>query len=830
MEFYALDLETTGLDPRRDEILEIAWVRFLDGRPRERFQSLVRVDFVPREVQELTGISAERLRRAPPLRDVLPGVLERLSGEVVVAHNAPFDRGFLERAAERLGIGLPEIHWVDTLALARLIWPERESHALSALKEKIHIAPGESHRALPDAEATGYLFLEELAAIRYLPEASRRLLSRWVPPRAWELIGEAEAWISPGTQGARAVVEEAFSLLSKKLPGFSLRPQQVAYASWVERALERGGVYLLEAGPGTGKTYGYLVPIFIRPGRRTVISTRTKALQDQLWRRDIPTLREALKADIGVALLKGRENYICLWQLERERGLFSGGLWGEVRDLVYGEGVLEVGDLYGILGTSPEARDLLERVRDRPHRCLGRECPFLKECPSLKARLLAREADLVVVNHPLLVADYASGGRVLGEFEVLVADEAHDLPAAFREGLTETFSPSRLASLLDELGALLPPKLLPRERVRAAWAELRRFSERARGVIPAEPAPYGEEEGLRLLSLAQELIWALVELEEEVSERALSLKGTERAQVEGWISELEGLVSTMEEVLSGKGEGVFWSEGGNRLLFHHTPLGFSRELPPGLWGKLHAAVLTSATLSVRGTVDYLVRELGIPEPTYRAFPGRLEPEGAAAFILPYFPDPDSPAYPRELASLIDGLRRFGRKVLVLFTSQRMLREVGERLSGEGIISQVDFGDASQAVRAFRELRGPAVLLGLDSLWEGVDFPGEELELLVVARLPFPNPSDPVVRAEERALREEGIDPFFGLYLPRAVIKLAQGAGRLIRTPADRGAIIITDPRISTRPYGEAFRTKIPLPIREMGSPDELFFALERIFS
>ncbi|HID08846.1 TPA: hypothetical protein EYP13_01315, partial [Candidatus Micrarchaeota archaeon] len=330
MEFYALDLETTGLDLRRDEILEIAWVRFQDWKPRERFQSLVRVAFVPTEIEKLTGISAERLRMAPPLREVLPRVLERLSGQVVVAHNAPLDRGFLERAAEKLGIPMPEIHWVDTLSLARLIWPERESHALSALKEKIHIAPGKSHRALPDAEAAGYLFLEELAAIRYLPEASRRLLFRWVPRKAWELIEEAEVWVSPGILGPRAVVEEAFGLLSEKLPGFSLRPQQIAYASWVERALERGGVYLLEAGPGTGKTYGYLVPLLIHPGRRTVISTRTKALQDQLWRRDIPTLLDALRADVKVALLKGRENYVCLWQLERERGLFSSGLWGEV--------------------------------------------------------------------------------------------------------------------------------------------------------------------------------------------------------------------------------------------------------------------------------------------------------------------------------------------------------------------------------------------------------------------------------------------------------------------------------------------------------------------
>ncbi len=231
MEFFALDLETTGLDPKRDEILEIAWVRFAGGKPRERFQTLVRVAFLPKEVEELTGISAERLRRAPPLADVLPGVLERLAGAVVVAHNAPFDRAFLEEAAGRLGIGLPPIHWVDTLSLSRLIWPERESHALGALKEKLGIAPSGEHRALPDAEATGWLFLEEVAAAHFLPPGARDRILGWLPAPARELFREPpETW---GPARGRAFMEEVFGLLERRLPSFSLRPVQVSYATTV---------------------------------------------------------------------------------------------------------------------------------------------------------------------------------------------------------------------------------------------------------------------------------------------------------------------------------------------------------------------------------------------------------------------------------------------------------------------------------------------------------------------------------------------------------------------------------------------------------------------
>ena len=829
MEFFALDLETTGLDPREDEILEIAWVRFLGGKPRERFQTLVRVAFLPKEVEVLTGISPERLRRAPPLSEVLPGVFARLAGKVVVAHNAPFDRAFLEYAAARLGLELPEIHWVDTLSLSRAIWPERESHALPALREVLGLEAREAHRALPDAEATGYLFLEELAAFPYLPESTQASILRGVPPPARELLAVGAQGDAGATE--KAVLEEVFSLLSRKIPGFQLRKAQLRYATWVERALREGGVYLLEAGPGTGKTYGYLVPLLLAQEGRAVISTRTKALQDQLWRRDLPALREALRADVQVALLKGFDNYVCPWALEREGGLFSGSLRERIKGWSLEIETLEVGELYGLLGLDPEVRGLVERVRARPHRCLGRECPFFSRCPPRRARRSAQEAEIVVANHSLLVADFLAGGGILGEYQVLIADEAHALPKAFEEGLTRSISPADVAALLEEMEAMLPPQAIPRKELRGVWAELRRLRERLHVLLPDDPAPYTHREGLRFLSAAQELIWRLVALKEALEDGLPGLEGEEKGLASGEIAALEELISEMEYVLAAQGEEVFWSEKDPDIRFYATPLEFGDRLAADFWGRIRTAILTSATLSVGGRVEFLVRELGLGNVVHRVFPAQEKDQRGRVFLLEFFPGPNEDTYVASLAELLLGLReRFRRKVMVLFTSRKMLRAVRERLPQEGVISQLDWGDAAQAVEAFRGADAPAILLGLDSLWEGVDFPGEELEILVVARLPFPNPADPLIKAKEERLRAQGFEPFRALYLPRAVLKLAQGVGRLLRTPEDRGAVIVADPRIVTRPYGEVFRTKLTLPIRTVSDLEELLFALEEVFA
>ncbi len=828
MEFFALDLETTGLDPQKDEILEIAWVRFVGGRPRERYQTLVRVAFLPKEVEALTGISPEQLRRAPPLEEVLPGVLEKLGGKVVVAHNAPFDRSFLEQGAARLGLCLPDIHWVDTLTLARAIWPERESHALPALREKLGLAPEGAHRALPDAEATGYLFLEELTAFPYLPERMQSLLLNWIPSQARQLFFGGKVGGIPGTP--KTVLEEVFSLLSQKILGFQLRKTQLDYAVWVERALEQGGIHLLEAGPGTGKTYGYLIPLLLSSGRRTVISTRTKALQDQLWKRDLPTLRDVLKADVEVALLKGRNNYLCLWALERERGLFSSPIFERLQQWVSHAEVVEVGDLLGLVGRGPEAYALAERLRAHPHRCLAKDCPFFARCPTRRARRLAQEAEIVVVNHSLLVADFVSGGGILGEYDALIVDEAHALPKAFEEGLTRSISPDDIAAVLEEMESLLSPELVPRREIRGVWAELQRFRNRLRRLLPNEPSAYTHREGLRFLSLAQELIWRLVSLKEALEERGSSAPAEVRGLLSGEIAMLEEITGILEYVLSAEGEEIFWSEKDPKIQFHATPLDFGARLAEEFWDRIHAAILTSATLSVGGRVDFLVRELGLKDVIHRTFPGQAEALRGGVFCLEFFPGPNEGEFVRALADLLSGLiQRFRRKVLVLFTSRKMLREVQEMLGDAPIVSQLDWNDAVWAIQAFREAEPPAILMGLDSLWEGVDFPGEELEILVVPRLPFPNPSDPLVQAKEERLRTQGLEPFRALYLPQAVLKLAQGIGRLLRTPNDRGAVIVADPRIVLRTYGAIFRAKIHLPVRVTGSLEELFFALEPIF-
>lgn len=821
MEFFSLDLETTGLEPGRDEILEIAWVRFVDGRIRDRFQSLVRVERVPPAISSLTGIEPGDLADAPPLREVLPGVLEALAGRAVVAHNAPFDRAFLEAAAERLGLPFPVIHWVDTLALARALWPERRDYSLNSLRELV----GElrrGHRALSDAEATGKLFLEELATLSRLP-LEERLRFRGLFPkeiRPAVLSYAAEALAEP-----QGTLDEIFELLRGKLPGFQLRPQQRAYAELVERALERGGTYLLEAGPGTGKTFGYLIPILGGGGVRTVISTRTKTLQEQLWYKDIPALVRAMGIRPRLALLKGRENYPCLWRLERERGLFSGELVERLREWIERS---ETWDLAEASALFPGARGVLERIRDRPQRCLGKDCPFLAECPSRRARERAREADLVVVNHSLLAAHVRSGGGLLGEFDCLVVDEAHALPQALREGLTRDFSPEGLRQLLVELQGVVGEDLRSLKRAREA---LDGFTDGIRPLIPPDPRAYGREEGLRYLSLAQGLLWSLWDLVGELEETITGLGPGEGGELRGIYRELRETVETGEWILGAQGEGyTFWHEAFPSPVFHATPTALGPLLRDPLWGKIPCVVLTSATLAAGHDPGVLVEELGLVRPLFRSFPGSHPTTGVGVYLMEGQPHPDAPDYPGWLAGLLRGiLEATGRKVLALFTSRELLLKV-HGLLGEGrIFAQGVQGEAGEVVRRFREADPPALLLGLDSLWEGVDLPGEELEVLVITRLPFPNPRDPLVAARAKDLLRQGRDPFLNLFLPRALLRLRQGVGRLLRTPTDRGAIVIADRRIVTKRYGPAFVRVLPREPQRISSPEELFLALRELF-
>jgi len=823
VEFIALDLETTGLDPQIHEIIEIGLVRFSEGEPRERLVWLVRPARPPSpEGLAVSGISPEELAAAPELAEVLPEVLDRLAGAMVVAHNAPFDRAFLAAAAQRLGLRLPPARWVDTLALARALWPRRTGYSLQALRERLGL-PAQGHRALPDAEAAGRVFLALLSWLSSLSREELVRLSPRLPEPVWELVAPGE-------------LEGAFSAL-ERAPGFVRRPAQRAFAQAALTAFREGRIALLEAGPGTGKTFGYLMPLLLTlaEGGRAVVATRTRALQEQLWRHDLPTALRVLGLELPVALLKGRENYLCLRRLEELRlrlvpeadlgPLFSWAARTATGDL----------DELPELSATPEGRRLLAEVRDVPLRCSGTACLFFRACPSRRAREAARKAALVVANHALLGADLAWEGRILGQYDYLVVDEAHGLPEALRDALSLEFSPHGVPRLLGELSQL------PLERggvLERLWARLaavhREFWDRLSPSFPEEPAAYGPPDLATAADRAQALVEALTKLAIALGEEADQGEGevAERARA---LAQEAARLSRLAEVLVQQSldDYVYWRQRGPAgPALYASPVELAPHVAGALWPGLRGAVLTSATLAVGGEIGHLVRELGIPaeRTDFLRWPAPFSYQGVRAFVLQGLPLPDDPGYPAALARLIElALGAAPVRALILFTSRWLLEATRGLISRVPTLAQGVDGEREGLLARFRRHPPPVALLGLDTMWEGVDLPGEELELLFITRLPFPVPTDPLAQAEAARLRARGQDPFTALFLPRAVLKLRQGVGRLVRTPQDRGAIVITDGRAASRPYGTRFLTELPVPARVIPA-EELMAALRELFS
>jgi ATP-dependent DNA helicase DinG len=627
-------------------------------------------------------------------------------------------------------------------------------------------------------------------------------------------------------------IGEAFSAL-ERLPGVEERPTQREFARAALAALREGRVAFLEAGPGTGKTFGYLVPLILvlEEGGRAVIATRTRALQEQLWRSDLPAVLRTLGAGLSVALLKGRENYLCLRRLERLRGqLLPGEL---ARELFAWAETTQTGDLEELAGlwASPEGRRLLGEVRDVPLLCSGPACPFYRMCPSRRAREWARAAKLVVVNHALLGADLAAEGRILGDYDYLVVDEAHGLVNAIRRSLTLELTPQVIPRLLGTLASEglgkeirgLADEISSQHRL--LWEALSpRFPLEPTRCSPGDLAAAAERVD-SLSELLDELAGLLGEEagEDEESE-LLRAAGQEAARI-SWV--LEVLFHQTSE------EYVYWWEGGrDRPALYASPVDLAPHVAAGLWSRLRAAVLTSATLAVRGRVDHLVRELGLSgsDVRFASWPSPFDYAGVGAFVVTDLPEPDDPGYPRAVAELVtDSLIAVPRRALVLFTSRRLLAAVRELLTGVPVLAQGQDGEREALLARFRDQPPPVALLGLDTMWEGVDLPGEELELLFITRLPFPVPTDPLAQAEADRLREQGLDPFVFLFLPQAVLKLRQGVGRLVRTPHDRGAIVITDSRAVSRGYGIHFLSELPVRPRAI-TGGELVSALKRLFA
>jgi len=913
--YVALDLETTGLDPNRDAIIEVGAYRFdLDGA-FETFRSLVDPKrSIPYRIQRLTGIGDTDVAEAPLFPEVASQLEAFISDSPVIGQNIAFDLSFLERARV-----YPSGPSYDTQELANILLPGLLERNLRGIARHLEIDFPVQHRALADAEAAGRVFLALRQRLAAMPPALVAEAARIAAATDWplrhllsEVVDEHPALISPETglvhdavrppvkygaplqpNGAREqidadAIERALTTAARDvIESFEERPEQIAMARAITDALNSGGELLVEAGTGVGKSLAYLLPaaeFARRNGERVVVSTNTINLQEQLMGQDIPALRQLLGSidDLRATQLKGRRNYLCLlrWSALRRSATRSAEEAKLLVRLLLWLPNTDTGDR-AELRLSQGEESIWGRLSAQNEACLATPCAFVRDgsCFLLRARRRAETSHVVLVNHALLLSDVAVGGGVIPEYHHLIVDEAHHLEEEATERFGFQANAQELADLVDRIGAGRGASFVAslRNAARGQTAQLPEVRElldlarqlqdeveRARGDLPdfflrvsgfvrqQSDGASDFDDRLRLTrAMRVQPDWADVELAWESVSAALGrMLGALERLLQRLQSMTDATLLTHDELIAEALElyqtgmslrlgisqivlyddinTVCWVTGqrGGGISLSSAPLRVSELLHDRLFSQKETSVLTSATLTVADRFDYMSQSLGLDGATQLQVGSPFDYAQSTCVLVPQdMPEPNDAAYMAAVQqSLIELVRASGGRALVLFTSHSSLRAayngIKKPLEEEQILvlGQNMDGSPRQLINALKE-HPQTVLLGAASFWEGIDVVGDALSLLVITRLPFSVPDDPIFQA-----RSELFDDPFGEYaVPQAVLRFKQGFGRLIRRKTDRGAMVVLDGRIHTKPYGQSFLRSLPtctvhrVPARQMPS-------------
>ena len=626
-------------------------------------------------------------------------------------------------------------------------------------------------------------------------------------------------------------------LLATAIPGYRVRAQQVEMAERIAAAIAQNSVLVAEAGTGTGKTFAYLVPALLSGGK-VIVSTGTKNLQDQLFARDIPTVRRVLGAPIQVALLKGRANYLCHYHLEQA---LADGRFLSREDAAHAHRIArfakttKTGDKADC-GDVPENSSVWAQVTSTRENCLGQDCPNNKECFVLAARREALAADLVVVNHHLFFADVMlrdeGTAELLPACNTVIFDEAHQLPETASLFFGDNVSTAQVIDLARDVRAeglssardcLDLPKLC---------GVVEKAAKDLRLTLPVEPARFslvqleermGFDNGLLGLIRELEAFAALLETQAQRSEGLENCWRRAGELVAAWRRWQTG--AQLEEMR----DYVRWGETYTlSLQLNATPLVVAKIMQKQMSGHPRAWIFTSATLAVQRDFGHYCGEMGLAEADSAYWESPFDYEKQALLYAPTgLPDPNNYAFTEAVVNAaFPVIQASGGRAFVLCTSLRAMRRAHELLAEQLERAGLDFplliqgeGSKNELLERFRRL-GNAILVGSQSFWEGVDVRGEALSLVVIDKLPFAPPDDPVLSARIERMKAEGRNAFMDYQLPRAVINVKQGAGRLIRDETDRGVLMICDPRLITKPYGRRIWRSLP-PMKRTRELDEV---------
>ncbi len=617
------------------------------------------------------------------------------------------------------------------------------------------------------------------------------------------------------------------------IDGFTVRPQQQQLAQTIAEVLENDESLVCEAGTGTGKTFAYLVPVLLS-GKRVIISTGTKHLQDQLYYKDLPIVRKALNVPVVTALLKGRANYLCLHRLEQGDENFR---YLSKEDLLELPKVkqwatqTDKGDLAELINL-PEDAAIRSRIVSSAENCLGQDCSFYDDCFVFKARRKANEAEVIVVNHHLLLADLAlreSGfGEILPKADTIIFDEAHQLPGLASDFFSQTLSSRQFTELFNDTTSAYLTDAGDMEEVQVEIRECQtslrqlRLSFGRKERRSAWNEVFADKEIRKAL---QDFLDHLIKLEkylDTLAERSKSLENCWR-RCSTMIEMLQTFMERETEDL------IQWLETrGQGFLLHQTPLDISAIFQARLAEHGCNTIYTSATLSVAEDFTHFTDQLGLSETNAQSWSSPFDYQKQALLYLPQgMPEPGELIYTEAVVNMaLPVIEASQGHAFLLFTSHRAMNEAYRLLAGRIDYPLLRQGDAprSELLQSFRKTKH-AVLLGTNSFWEGVDVRGKALSCVIIDKLPFAPPDDPVFRARAAKMQENGQNPFMTYQVPQAVINLKQGVGRLIRDATDYGVLMICDPRIISKPYGRIFLNSLPNMRRstELADVDEFFF-------
>ena len=603
----------------------------------------------------------------------------------------------------------------------------------------------------------------------------------------------------------------------QRIDRFAARQYQQEMAAKIEEMIQFNGTLVAESGTGTGKTYAYLVPALVS-GRKVVVSTGTKYLQDQLFQRDIPTVSRILGMSVDAAILKGRANYLCLERLENVviRSPKINRIAADELHLVRSwRNKTKFGDISEVDEVN-EGSLIWPEVTSNADNCVGSDCHFYEQCYVNKARKRAQQADIVVVNHHLYFADHAlkqdGFGKLLPEANVWVFDEAHQLPDIASNFLGQSISLRQITEFIKDTKAA---DAAEKSGIRELASTLDQAEKQAKDVLLSLLNVQGRFEWNEFVADKAVFVKRLFTLNNVVSSlydllSAASVSGESLARCYERVTLLATLLERFNSATST--DQIRWIEvNAKSFRIHETPLNIGSAVQSTMVGPKSAKIFTSATLSVDGNFQHYLDQMGLLEVDVAKWDSPFNYQQQSLLFLPQnLPAPNHPDYAVKLVdAILPVVQASEGRAFLLFTSYRLMHKVREYFAGQGFRLLVQGEASKQSLITDFKKTPRAILFATMAFWEGVDIPGNALSCVVIDKLPFESPNDPVLQARMRAIEASGKNPFMTYSLPRAVISLRQGAGRLIRGHSDSGVLMLCDPRLRTARYGKIFIDSLP---------------------